>query len=387
MGGNAFVNLNVPRMSSRLYYRMIEEFMPKLDVFFERVVVPRDAPSKPDHGDIDFLVGGIRIPLRGDDLWKRIEGALAADHRVARGGSQSYAIPHPNITNAHIQVDVELAPGDGTLGANDLFEWTKLMKGDGDLMQIIGITHRSLGLVCTDRGLHVRIEEIEPYDKKKALLFLTRDVRQAIEFYKFDVPKYEEGFQNETEIFNWVAGGRFFSPWVYKQAVEKVADRARRRKRFMYRHFVDEFMPQRRETSGKIWTRQEVLHEALRKFDVQDEYNAKMLTHRNEQAEENLWKDIKALIPLSDISQRTAIKALRRFVAFDSQHEPYLVHHPLALDNQPRWSNFVTEDTRADLLEWVKLNWKEANDRERNVAVLNGHYRGTANLHQGSREA
>jgi hypothetical protein len=379
-----FERLNVPRMSRQLYYRMIEEFMPKLDVFFERVVVPRDAPNKPDHGDIDFLVGGIRVPLRGDDLWKRIEGALAADHRAARGGSQSYAIPHPNISDAHIQVDVELAPGDGTLGGDDLFAWTKLMKGDADLMQIIGITHRPLGLVCNDRGLHVRIEEIEPYDKKKALIFLTRDVRQAIEFYDFDVPKYEDGFQSENEIFDWVAGGRFFSPWVFKQTDEKADDRSRRRKRPMYRRFVDEYMPGRPETSDKIWTRQEVLDAALKKFDVQEEYDEKMTTHKNEQAEESLWKEIKDLIPLSDIPRKTVIKALHRFVMFDQQHQPVFLLQPIPPENQFRWSNFVNDDTRPDLLEWVKANWKEANERERNAAVMNGRLRGQANLHASS---
>jgi hypothetical protein len=381
MGGKVFERLNVPRMSSRLYYQMIEEFMPKLNVFFERVVIPRDAPNKSDHGDIDFLVGGIRVPLRGDDLWKRIEGAFAADHRAARGGSHSYAIPHPNISDAHIQVDVELAPGDGTLGGDDLFEWTKLMKGDADLMQIVGITHRPLGLVCNDRGFHVRIEEIEPYDKKKALIFLTRDARQALEFYGFDVPKYEEGFKSETEIFDWVAGGRFFSPWVFKQTVEKADDRSRRRKRPMYRRFVDEYMPGRPETSEIFWTRQEVLNAALKKFDVQEEYDEKISIHRNEQAEDNLWKDIKAIIPLSDIPHKTAIKALRRFVTFNPQHQPIFVQHPIPSEHQPRWSNFVNESTRTDLLEWVQQNWKEANDRERNAAVMNGRYSGPANLH------
>jgi hypothetical protein len=359
---------------------MIEETMPKLNVFFERVVIPRDAPNKPDHGDIDFLVGGIRVPMRGDDLWKRIEGALAADHRVARGGSQSYAIPHPDISDAHIQVDVELAPGDGTLGGDDLFVWTKLMKGDADLMQIIGITHRHLGLVCNDRGLHVRIQEIEPYDKKKALIFLTRDVQQAIEFYGFDVPKYEEGFESETEIFDWVAGGEFFSPSLFRQTVEKADDRARRRKRPMYRRFVEEYMSGRPQNRFRIYSRQEVLDTALTTFDVREEYDEKMTAHRNEQAEEQLWKEIKDLIPLSDITRKTAIKALHRFVKFDQQHKPVFARGPMCPEHQPRWSNFVTDDTRPDLLEWVKANWKEANARERNAAVTNGHHNGPANL-------
>lgn len=177
--------------------------------------------------------------------------------------------------------------------------------------------------------------EIAPYDKKKALIFLTRDVRQAIEFYDFDVPKYEEGFQSETEIFDWVAGGRFFSPCVFRQSGEKADDRARRRKRPMYRRFVDEYMPGRPETIGKTWTREEVLDAALKKFDVQEEYDEKITVHKNEQAEANLWKEIKDLIPLSDIPRKTVIKGLHRFVLFDSQHQPVFLLQPAPPRSNP----------------------------------------------------
>src|SRR5690242_13435108 len=116
MGGNVFdhLNLRVPRMRPELYQRMISEYQPKLEALFERVVVPRDAPNKADHGDIDFLVGGTIVTTRGEDLWKLIEGVFAADHREPRGQSQSYAVAHPDILGAYVQIDVELSPGEGT---------------------------------------------------------------------------------------------------------------------------------------------------------------------------------------------------------------------------------------------------------------------------------
>ena len=149
----------------------------------------------------------------------------------------------------------------------------------------------------------------------------------------------------------------------------------------MYRRFVDEYMPGRPETIDKTWTRAEVLDAALKKFDVQEEYDEKITAHKNEQAEANLWKEIKDLIPLSDILRKTVIKGLHRFVMFNSQHQPVFLLQPAPPEIQPRWSNFVNDDTRPDLLEWVKANWKEAHDRERNAAVMNGHHSGPANLH------
>jgi hypothetical protein len=56
--------------------------------------------------------------------------------------------------------------------------------------------------------LHVRIAEIEPYNKKKALLFLTRDPDKMIKFYGMDVAKYWDGFTDEKDLFDWATSGR-----------------------------------------------------------------------------------------------------------------------------------------------------------------------------------
>lgn len=368
MGGKVFTKLGLaqPRISQELYERMIAECLPKLEEFFDNVVVPRDAPDKLDHGDIDFLVGGIFGLLRDEDLWKRIEGALAAEYRIARGNSQSYAVPHPDIENAYIQVDVELAPGDGTLAAADLFEWTRFMKGDADLLQIIGIAHRPLGLVCNDRGFHVRIEEIEPYNKKMALIFLTRDLVQAMEFYGFDVDKYHKGFESETEIFDWVARGRFFSPEVFEQHTEKADDRSRKRKRPMFRRFVDEYMPEQPKGGNKVWTRWEVLLEALRKFDVQDEYFHKISTHKHKEAEEALWEEIKDVLPLEGNPLKSTVETLRRWVIFENSR-PVISNKPMPAD-YPGWSQFIDEGNKADVLAWVTQEWQEV---ERHAQAYN----------------
>lgn len=374
MGGKVFDHLNfkVPRMSPDLYQRMIAEYQPKLEALFKRVVVPRDAPNKADHGDIDFLVGGTLVTTRGDDLWKLVEGILAADHREMRGQSQSYAVPHPNITCAYVQIDIELAPGEGTLGAADLFEWTQFMKGDADLLQIIGIAHRPLGLVCNDRGLHVRLEEIEPHDKQKALLFLTRDPDQAMRFYGLDTEKYRLGFTSETDLFDWVAEGRFFSSEVFKQRVEKSTDKSRQLKRPMYRHFVEDYMPAHDSVGKEIWKRQEVLREAIMHFDVQTEYNRKMAVHNAAEEEARLWLEIKAVLPANDKALKAASRALRRWVVF-TNGRPIIDDRPMAFTQQHvRWSDHVGADNKEDVLQWVALNWREVKSRDRNYDKHHG---------------
>lgn len=354
----------VPRMSPALYQRMVADCQSKLETLFRNVVVPRDAPSKQDYGDVDFLVEGIRSKARDRDLWIETKTLLGAELHVSRNQSQSFGVPHPDIPGAFVQVDVELSPGNGTLGSADLFEWTRFMKGDADLLQIIGIAHRSLGLTCNDRGLHVRLEQIEPYDKKKALLFLTRDPMQAMQFYGLDTAKYNIGFESETELFDWVAVGRFFSSDTFEHRVEKADDRSRQAKRPMYRRFVEDYMPGTTRLQGNFWTRQGVLDAAVKTFDLQPEYDTMMAAHYAKETEEQLWKDIKATIPHEGKALASAVRALRRWVVFQDGI-PRIAKGPSPLETYPLWSKHVSKCNEKEVLSWVEKNWQDVKSRDK----------------------
>ncbi|KAJ4332637.1 hypothetical protein N0V95_009618 [Ascochyta clinopodiicola] len=372
MGGKVFELVKMPnggppelpRMSPDLYKRMIAECQPRLEALFRNVVVPRDAPGKVDYGDVDFLVEGILPTTPVEFVWETTKTSLGAELHVPRNQSQSFGIPHPDIPGAFVQVDVELSPGSGTPDSAELFEWTKFMKGDADLLQIIGIAHRLLGITCNDRGLHVRLEQIEPYDKKKALLFLTRDPVQAMQFYGFDVGKYYKGFESETDLFDWVAAGRFFSPEIFERRVERSDDRSRHSKRPMYRHFVDDYMPKTNRDSGDTWSREDVLREAINTFGVRAEYDAMMATHRTKVAEEELWKEIKATIPAKDKALAAAVRALRRRVVFDSG-KPQTADTPTPPEEYIIWVEHVSKGNKQDVLTWVEKNWREVKSRDK----------------------
>jgi len=366
MGGQAFADMatdsgksvHIPRMPSALYNNISAEYQQKLETLFERVVIPREAPAKADHGDVDFLVQGILPNTSGKDIWTAIEDMLGAELHFSRGNSHSYAVPHPTIPEAYVQIDVELSPGDGTPNSADYFEWTRFMKGDSDLLQIMGISHRPLGLTCNDQGLHVRVEEIEPYNKKKALLFLTRKPNEAMEFYGLDVNRYWSGFTDETDLFDWVSSGRFFSQSVFESRVEKSNDRSRHAKRPMYRRFIEEFMPVHPDKGvANRWTRQQVLQEALDVFRKHAEYGAMMEEHHLKEAEEDLWNDIRAILPVGGNSLGTVVRSLRRWVVFNNG-EPCIAAEA-TLEEHPMWAEFITMDNRGRVLDWVKDHWEQ----------------------------
>jgi hypothetical protein len=372
MGGRAFKNtptasgkpVTIPRLSPELYEKLCTQYQAILETLFDRVVVPRDVPWKTSHGDIDFLVEGIRAPITTDQVWPAIQDALRAELILRNGGSTNYAIPHPELPDSHVQLDVELCVGEGTPGSAELFEWTRFLKGDGDLLQIIGIIHRSLGLTCNDRGLHVCVSEIEPYNKTQALIFLTRDPKEVMEFYGFDLERYQAGFTSEDDLFAWVADGRFFSHEIFSNRVEKSKDRARRTKRPMYQRFVEGWIPTNPDKGADIgWTREGVLHDAIIAFDKQTQYDDMMKTHRLKSTEEELWKDIPAAVGVTSKSLPTILKGLRRWVTFEDG-QPKISSDP-NLDTPLIWSKFVTAENKDDVLDWVSKNWENVKTMEK----------------------
>lgn len=340
-------------MPPDVYHRVSQDVAAKLSLIFRNVTIPRDAPGKADYGDIDFLVEGALAPWTPVSL----QEALGATHRVGHGGTTSYAVPYPDAPGQHVQVDVEISPGNGTPDSAELFQWTRFMKSDGDLLQIIGICHRALGLTCNDKGMHVRVQEVEPYNKKKSLVFLTRDPDEALAFYGFDASKYWEGFKDQDDLFKWVSSGKLFNPEIFASREEKNNDRARQKKRPMYNKFVEGYMASHPDVGNqsKPWTRQEVLDKALKTFDKSAEYEKLMLEHNLLERDNAIWGRVKDLLPLEGESLGTALKGLRRWVDFN-EGQPFITAEPL-MTNGPVWAVAVTDEE--SVLSWVQDNWQE----------------------------
>lgn len=373
MGGLVFAKtttpagkpVHTPRISPELYKQLSTECQSKLEQHFDRVVIPREAPGKADYGDIDLQVGGIKFDhSTPENIWTRLKKVLGTEINLSRNGSHSYAIPHPDIPDAYVQVDIELAPGDGTPAAAELFNWTSFMKGDADLLQILGVSHRSLGLTCNDKGLHIRVEEIEPQDAKMSFIFLTRDPDTAMKFYGLDTATYWAGFKDEVDLFDWATSGRFFYPQKYEKLVEKSNDRSRLDKRPMYKRFVTEYMPAHADRgASNEWTRRQVLEEALKTFDIQAEYDAKMEEYLFKKAELELWEDVKSALPLEGNPRKDALRGLRRWVIFEDGI-PQITTTPILHDNTV-WTKCMAPGSKEELLGWVKAHWAEARSLER----------------------
>lgn len=379
MGGQAFARIAsstpivVPRMPREIYKQISDELKAKLNTLFYHVTIPRDAPGKDDFGDVDFLVEGTRDPQNRSNIWAVLKEVLGADLYVA---PYHFGVKHPTIPDAYVQVDVEISPGNDTTDGAELFEWTKFMKSDSDLLQIIGVIHRSLGITCNDKGMHIRVQEVEPYNRKRSMLFLTRSPDQAMDFYGYDKAKYYQGFNSEAELFDWATNGRYFYWKVYEDREENSNDRSRITKRSMFRHFVYEYMPScgkgttalshteshtEEDKSGNtkaVLSRQKVLRDALLMFDKHTEYNAIISEHRTQGVEEAIWLQINNSIHSDNAARSVILKGLKRWVAFRTGH-PYIIDQPISTSSKLRWSDHVVDDTLPEVLTWIAANQEQ----------------------------
>ncbi len=80
----------------------------------------------------------------------------------------------------------------------------------GDLWNILGTTIRPFGLTVNDKGMYLRIPEIELLDRKKSMIYLTDSPSQILQFLGLDEEKWWAEFGTRREMFELAAGCRMF---------------------------------------------------------------------------------------------------------------------------------------------------------------------------------
>jgi hypothetical protein len=372
MGGNAFPGLKIPRLSHEQYNTLLANSSKILQNFYEVVTSPPEAPSKSDHGDIDLLVCN---PTH-DFKVKELSEALEAVNHTKVGVTTSFALPLAKGQSEedvgedeYVQVDVHVCP-------SEYYEWESLLGGYGDLLQIIGVLNRAAGLTANNVGLHFRIPEIEVYNRKQSMMYLTHSVPRFMQFLGLDYDKYLSGFATDEEIFAWCVAGRFYGPKALEKNNENAADRNRYVKRKMFTRCMNEWLPAHPEvwTNRKIWTREEVQDEAIRFFELEDEYTTMSSAHQKKVAEEKLIEDMRAAVPLpQEAGKRVGevMKGLKRFVTWQDGHAVWNeAGQEDSIGDKPRWTSLVKEKEKEGLLEWVRANWEEIRRRERERTKL-----------------
>ncbi|SLM41453.1 hypothetical protein LPUS_12488 [Lasallia pustulata] len=285
MGGKAFTHLKpplwTPRLSPTLYHSLRTKYLALLSTFYNQVATPLEAPEKPSYGDIDILVAS---PLSANPPTP-LGTALAARTSLTHPSSPiaSYALPHPLLAHAYVQLDIHVCSA-------ATFAFEVFRQSHGDLWSILGSSMRMVGLTATNSGLHLRIPEIDAFDRKQSLLHLTSDPDAVLDFLGLDRCSRWRVFNSVDEMFLYAASAPFFRREAYVRERMRAKDRKRVAQRELYRRFVEEWVP--RMTGGgeetveaEGWKREGVLGRALDVFGKRGEYEKRLGEWRAERRE------------------------------------------------------------------------------------------------------
>lgn len=369
MGGKAFPTLPCPRLSHASYTKLRDGTLGLLkDRFYTKVVCPPEAPSKDDHGDIDLLVADPTHQFTVDDL----SGALQAVQHTKTGKTTSFAVPltvgtedyvgnvDPRFLNQYVQIDIHVCKSEDV-------DWEMFHNSYGDLMQILGVMNRSIGLTANDPGLHLRLQDIEVYNKKKSLIYLSKDPKEVMAFLGLDHKRYSElGFTSNEEIYDWCATGRLYTPPSLNRAAdggnETANDRQRYKKRPMFTICMNEYYPKHLElfANRHSYSREDVIQECLNYFPhAKPAYEAALAEHKQAMWQKHVLEQIKATVPAENEKLGEVIRGLKRFVRY-TDGEPCLAEdHKEEITERPNWIEHVNSDsTLAKFLAFVSHNWE-----------------------------
>ncbi|CZR61771.1 uncharacterized protein PAC_11668 [Phialocephala subalpina] len=419
MGGKAFSQYDTPRMPQAVYRMVCDALISHLRLYYTEVKSPIEAPEKLDHGDVDLLVHG---PLQsGFDPAKTPKSEVARNiaHEIAAqewlvgntGQPINFAIKWPSHAGArvhpgpnavvtqdlvaeegetrHIQLDVHICH------SYEDFRWEYFHSAHGDLWNILGTTIRKFGLTVNNKGMYLRIPDIEQSDRKKSMIFLTADPVRILDFLGVDKIKWFQPFDTKKEMFEYATGCRMF--WIKEESeledgeLEgdvvgesnntsqtggetgkkhlKHNDRQRMGKRPIFKEWILEYIPQLR-SEGKflkqLITREEVRDEAFATFGVERVYTERLTEWKLTTHNDQLWRQIiKGNVPEDMDPQRRAatIREIKSIIVNGEEFEGSVPE--AAIKDAEGFHDFakVTEFIQQNLDHLTDIGWKKQQDR------------------------
>jgi len=276
MGGKAFTTgpapLLTPRMPPQTYRTLTTHLLTLLSTLYHRAQTPLPSPNKSTHGDIDILVSDPLSPT-SPPTTETLTKELAAERvsTTPNSATTSFALPYPDLPGNHVQLDVHVC-------RPETFEWQLFLQSHGDLWNLLGTTIRPFGLTANDVGLHLRIAEIEGRDRRRSMVFLTREPDVVLDFLGLDAGVYWRGFESLEAMYRYVVGCRFFRRERYVRGELKANDRKRLKQREVYRGFVEGWLGENEGLVGGMVEgrrevgREEVEEEVLERWGKREVY-------------------------------------------------------------------------------------------------------------------
>lgn len=399
MGGSAFDDLYTPRMSEAVYRSVLEQVESRYKKHFKHVAHPTEAPGKSSYGDIDVLVAEpfeatrsgnsptsvFLASLIGGKRCKRSSGSSTTN--IAINWPQEFAadIPLDNSNSiidspshrkaAFIQVDLHIC------STVDEMNWLLFLQAHGDLWNMLGGIIRRFGLTNTPKGLVLRIEEGEKYNKEQSRVRMTDEPAQVLQYLGLDVERYWRPFTTLDEMMSYAATCRFHDPgrWAEKnREALKANDRQRANKRPAFAYWADTFLPAHQNDapgSDAHLSRGEVVEDAKLFFgeEFASRFDERKTTLLHRIRVDNMWATIRKSIPTKGTDVGNAMKGLKAAIVSGDDGEDF-AKDELKLQEALASVRSAYEKGHFDeVLEWSIANWKEIGVRQQRLDQAKSH--------------
>lgn len=289
IGGNA-LNFETRRVERVEYFQIVEEISDKLHSI--GVYVFADIPAyrtKPDFGDIDILIHS-DLPNRKEWIQKTF------DPKEIYHNSNCFSFDYKDV-----QVDFIFTPLDEFVTSLYYFSYN-------DLGNLLGRVYHKLGCKFGHDGLTLVLRD---GDYQIGEINLSKNIDDILEFGKYDVDRYHQGFNDLKEIFDYSMSSPYYAYQIFDLDNRNHTARIRDRKRPTYTKFLLYAQENRKEIEF-IWNKDKsvYLDMILDYFDKRQEYDMMIARHQKK-------KDVKQLFNGQIVSEITGLsgKELGVFIA------------------------------------------------------------------------
>jgi hypothetical protein len=254
------------------YERLKNVYLTKLRDYFPKgkIACLTEAPEKSDYGDMDVFVaidqlvdfvdmanflgaagvichssGKIQKCALGVPLDGSAHGRPAVVYKHVNNSSGRKLAPSSTVTvDDYAQIDVEVI-------SPDILAWHTFYSSYGDMAGLLGHIVHNLGFTVSDRGLWLRLAEL---DKSKTVshvniadrdgrILLSSDPDVAMQFLGLSVQGYNDAFQTVDELYEWLGKCRLISNHAIKWKRNTASERNREQTRTIFSRFFNEWLP------------------------------------------------------------------------------------------------------------------------------------------------
>lgn len=220
MGGKALKNCFTRRYEKEEFEKIVPEIREKLMTLFTDAQPTRYYSEKETFGDADFLC------LVDKPINVNMKEWLQETFQPKEIFQNSHVY---SFEYKELQVDAILTPKSSWESSLTYFSYN-------DLHNLVGKIAHKFWLKWGYDGLRF-VYRID--GKVLGDITLTTDYKVALPFLGFDLARYEQGFKNLSEIFDFVTSSKYFNPWMFDFETLNRINRERDQKRATYSSFVN----------------------------------------------------------------------------------------------------------------------------------------------------